>query len=292
MDQGSGTAEGLVGQGPDGPGSPVGRREVLAVSSLGIAALALPSAVAAASGLSFVPDAASYDGDELVAAWLPFDSGADVYGGSGVGASGRIAGELTAHLTQAGTTVSRSNFNPADPEISAVTTGGTYSEWKMRNSSSTLDLATSPHLQFSIGVSDGSLTLATLVLHSVRHMGVGGDTALANLAAYVSTDGFVTSALRRTASLTVAASHRHIVINLGLAGQTFTAGQAVTVRIFPFAMPASRDVRFGPYNSSPAPEPLDASVDSLDPTVVNAPILSVGPNWIAGFVGKYTPAPL
>jgi hypothetical protein len=270
----------------------VGRRELLTVSTLGIGSLALPSATAAASGPSFVPSAVSYDGDVLVAAWLPFDSGADVYGGSGVPASASVDPlRLPAHLTQAGTTVSRSNSNPVDPEISALGTNGSFSEWKMRNSSSTLNLATSPHLQFTIGVNSGSLTLATLVLHSVRHMGTGGETALANLAAYVSTDGFVSSALRRTANLTVASSHRHIVINLGLSGQTFSDGQTVTVRIFPFAMPNSRDVRFGPYNSSPAPEPLDASVDGLNPTVVNAPIFAAGPNWIAGFVGKFTPPP-
>jgi hypothetical protein len=268
----------------------VGRRELLAVSTLGIGSLALPSATAAASGPSFVPTAVSYDGDVLVAAWLPFDSGADVYGGSGVLASGRISSQVTAHLTQAGTTVSRSNLNPVDPEISGTTTDGTYSEWKMRNSVSALNLTTSPHLQFTIGVSSGSLTLATLVLHSVRHMGVGGDTALANLAAYVSTDGFVSSALRRTANVPVN-SNRHVVINLGLSGQTFIAGQTVTVRIFPFAMPTTRDVRFNPYNSDPAPAPLDASVDGLNPTVVNARIVEAGPNWIAGFVGKFTPPP-
>jgi hypothetical protein len=292
MDQGSGGLEPLERLGREGRRDEtmagVGRRELLAVSALGIGSFALPSASAAASSISFVPDAASYDGDELVAAWLPFDSSADVYGGSGVGANGRIASQVTAHLTQAGTTVSRSNFNPVDPEISGI---GPLSEWTMRNSSSTLDLASSPHLQFTIGVTSGSLTLATLVLHSVRHMGVGGDTALANLAAYVSTDGFVSSDLRRTANLTVASSHRHIVINLGLSGRTFTAGQTVTVRIFPFAMPNARDVRFGPYNSSPAPEPLDASVDGLDPTVVNAPIFAQGPNWMAGFVGQFEPPP-
>jgi hypothetical protein len=272
----------------------IARRGVLIGGGLGVAAMVLPSAAAAASGLSFVPTAASYgENDELVAAWLPFDSGADVYSGSGVAASARVASDVTAHLTQAGTTTSRSNFNPVDPEISALTTGGTFSEWKMRNSSSTLDLASSPHLQFSIGVSEGSLTLATLVLHSVRHMGVGGEGALlANLAAYVSTDGFVSSALRRTANVAVGSSFRHIVINLGLSGQTFSAGQTVTVRIFPFAMPDARDVRFGPYDSDPAPAPLDSSVDGLNPTVVNAQVDSTGPNWIAGFVGQFEPDPL
>jgi hypothetical protein len=264
----------------------VGRRELLAVSTLGIGSLALPSATAAASGPSFVPSAVSYDGnDKLVAAWLPFDAGADVYGGSGVLASGRISSQVTAHLTQAGTTTSRNNFNLANPEISGLSP---LTEWRMRNSSSTLDLASSPHLQFTIGVSSGSLALATLVLHSVRNM-AGGVDEPANLAAYVSTDGFVSSALRRTANVAVGSSFRHIVINLGLSEQTFIAGQTVTVRIFPFATPNARVVRFGPYNSDPAPGPLDDSVDVLNPTVVNAEVDSIGPNWIAGFVGRFTP---
>lgn len=264
----------------------VHRRGVLTASALGITTLALPGATAAASTLSFEPAAASYDAaDALVAAWLPFDTDADVYGGPGVAADGILTG-LTAHLTQAGTTVSRGNLNPVDPEITAVDSSS-YSEWAMRNSSQSLDLAASPHLQFSVGVTSGTLQLATLVLHSVRNMAGGDNTELANLAAYVSTDGFVTSTLRRTASIGVGVSFRHIVINLGLSSQTLTSGQTATVRVYPYAMPNARNVRFAPYNSDPAPGPLVGSLDALDPTRVNAQIGATGPNWIAGFVGRY-----
>ena len=258
------------------------RRDVLTATSLGITTVALPSATAAASGLSFVPSAASYsENDVVVAGWLPFASDDEAsYSGDGVAAT-TVAG-LTAHLKLGGTTISYGNLNPVDPEITGEDDTTSQSSWVMRNSSSTLDLANSPHLEFSVSVTSGTLSLATFVLHSIRNQDTPSGSAL-NLAAYVSTDGFATSVLRRTARVEVADSNSHIVVNLGLSAQTFTSG-SVAVRVFPFATPTARDVRLNRYNSDPAPQPLDGSVDTLVPSVVNTAIGGTQ-DWIAAFVG-------
>lgn len=258
---------------------------------LGVTSLILPAAVAAASQQALVPAAFSYAGSEtVVAGWQPFDTGVAANStGEGVAATQTDNDNLVTRLTLGGTTTSVNAGSPADPEISGLNTDGTYSEWRVRNGSSTLNLATSPHLQFTIGIpvdKVGTLSLATLVLHAVRHMGTGGESALlANLAVYVSTDGFATATLRRTASVSVGASFRHIVVNLGLTA-SLGAGQTVTVRVYPYSMPNARVLRFGPFNADPSP--VDIAADAVDGDRVNA-ILQDRNNWMAAFVGVFPP---
>ena len=280
-----------------GPAPHVGRREALTASGLGITSLMLPAASAAASSLAFVPSGYTYSaGDRTVAAWLPFDSGvaATYTANSDKGqAAFQITNDgLSAFVTQAGTTTSTGDASPDDPEISGATVESdpySASAWMMRNSSSTLNLATAPHLRFSVTVNSGSLTLATLVLHSVRNMG-GGAGGPVNLAAYVTAPGDSGATLRRTATLSVADSFRHIVINLGLSDRTFTSG-TVTVQLFPYAMSEAREVRFARYDSDPAPQPLRTPQDSFDDRVLGTLQESSGSgttNWMAAFIGTHT----
>lgn len=267
---------------PTADGRPtMARRSLLVGAGLGVTAMSLPSSVAAASGPSFEPAAFDYGaGDELVAAWLPFNAGTADYSGSGVAADAALS-DLTGNLTQGGTTASQLNLNVGDPEISGQNIA--VADWNVRNSSGSIDTSTSPHLEFSISVGAGALSLGTLVLHAIRNM--DGTGASINLAAYVSTDGFATSTLRRTATLAAGSSFRHVVINLGLAGQTFTTG-TVSVRLFPFLTTPSRPLRLNAFNSSPTPVAL-TSADTIDAARVNTQIGATGPNWIAGFVGSH-----
>lgn len=268
---------------------PVSRRRAIRVAAtaaaLGVTVLVLPQAAAAQSvgGANVTPAAFTFDEelDRPVAGWLPFDAGE----AETTHADATISG-LSAALSLGGTKTSLgSGFALDDPEVRGLTSA-TVTDYRMRNSSSTIDPDGSPHLEFSITVDEGTLSLSTLVLHSVRHMGTGGESALANLAAFVSTDG-TSWTLRRTASIPVEGSHRHVVVNLGLSsplGKNTTA----RVRVFPFSMPNARDVRFGPRNSSPAPTPL-TSADTINDSVTNVAIGETGPNWIAAFIGRYTP---
>jgi len=290
------------------------RRVVLLGGGAGIASLVLPAASAAASTSSFGPQPFTYaTSDRTVAAWLPFDSGdASQYAandGAGVEAKRIATGGLTAFLTQAGTPTSlgEDRTSVADPELSGMDTGEaapTFGEWAMRNSATTLDLASAPHLRFTITVTkeneedpSGSLTLTTLVLHSVQNMDAGSSfTADANLAAYVRVNGGA-AVLRRTVALKASDAFRHIVINLGLS-QVFEAGDTVVVSIYPYAMAEAREVRFAGYFSDPAPVPHTAG-DTIDEDRVTGNLQSSGTeengdgpaSWMAAFIGTYMEPP-
>jgi hypothetical protein len=312
----------------DRPGLTIGRREALTASTLGIGSLLLPAAGAAASPgtLVFEPSAFTYTTETTIAAWLPFDSADEdayerqsqtVEAGDGGGepevefefgpgvVARRVDGDgLTAYLTIGGT-----RGEDGDPEVTGKPGGSatspiepidltpSYSEWRMHNSASVNTLETTPHLDFTINVMSGqgdvsgTLTLATLVLHSVSNMSSAPNNAV-NLAAYVTAPGEsgAVTVLRRTASIPGGVTNRHIVINLGLSGRSFTGGDAVKVRIYPYATDPARDeVRFRRFNSDPAPQPLTGA-DQLDAARVNA-ILDESQNWMAAFVGTYVGPP-
>jgi hypothetical protein len=283
------------------------RRVVLLGGGAGIASLVLPAASAAASTSSFGPQPFTYaTSDRTVAAWLPFDSGdASQYAandGAGVEAKRIATGGLAAFLTQAGTptSVGEDRTSVDDPELSGMDTGEatpTFGEWAMRNSATTLDLASAPRLRFTLTVIDGTLTLTTLVLHSVQNMDAGSSfTADANLAAYVRVNGGA-AVLRRTVALKASDAFRHIVVNLGLA-QVFEAGDSVVVSIYPYAMAEAREVRFAGYFSDPAPVP-HTSGDTIDEDRVTGNLQSSGieangdgpASWMAAFIGTYTEPP-
>jgi hypothetical protein len=314
-------------EGVDPPGLTIGRREALTASTLGIGSLLLPAAGAAASPGTFVfePSAFTYTTETVVAAWLPFDSADEAaYGiqstaldpddeeseveqefGPGVVARRVDRDGLKAYLTIGGT-----GGENGDPEVTGKPGGSatspifepidltpSFSEWRMHNSVSVITLEATPHLDFTINVmsgqggASGTLTLATLVLHSVSNMTSAPNNAV-NLAAYVTTApkvGAAQTVLRRTASIPDGTTNRHIVINLGLSGRSFTGGDAVTVRIYPYATDPARDeVRFRRFNSDPAPQALTAA-DVVDDRV-NA-ILDGSQNWMAAFIGTYDPPP-
>jgi len=286
------------------------RRAVLLGGGVGIASMVLPSAAAAASTLSFGPQNFTYAlTDRTVAAWLPFDSGdAAEYGangGAGVMAKRITTQGITATLTMAGTLTSldQARSSLVDPEVSGLTTGTTptFSEWAMLAGATSLDLANAPHLRFTLTVVEGGLTLTTLLLHSVRNEPAGdASTGDVNLAAYVSAPGTGGGAavLRRTARLRVADGYRHIVITLGLDGRTFTAGDTITVRLYPYATAEARVVRFARFDSDPAPVPLTAG-DTIDEERATGNLEGSGTEengdgpapWMAAFIGTYTEPP-
>jgi hypothetical protein len=292
----------------------VQRRDLLVGGGLGLASMVLPSASVAASTLSFGPQPFTYGSeDRTVAAWLPFDSGdASQYAanaGAGVQAKRVTTAGLTAFMTQAGsaTSVGKDRTSVADPELSGMVTSEatpTFGEWAMRASGTTLDLVNAPHLRFTITVTkeneedpSGSLTLTTLVLHSVQNMDAGSSfTADANLAAYVGVNGGA-AVLRRTVALKASDAFRHIVINLGLS-QVFEAGDTVVVSIYPYAMAEAREVHFAGYFSDPAPVPHTAG-DTIDEDRVTGNLQSSGTeengdgpaSWMAAFIGTYTEPP-
>ena len=276
----------------------VDRRTALSASALGITSLVLPAATAAASSLLFEPSALTYGAsDTAIAGWQPFDSDDPVEysanGGAGVLAERIDRDHLTAYLTVAG-----ANDPAGDPQVTGLdSTPLSFSDWDMQNGSSGVTLETSPHLRFTISVAagGGTLTLATLVLHSVRNM-AGGSNSPVNLAAYVTAPaeggGDPVTTLRRTASILSSSvyptsqSTRHVVINLGLAGRSFAAGDTVTVRVYPYATAEVRQVRLNRYSSDPAPTAHTAQ-DAKDPDRVNA-TLETANDWMAAFVGTYT----
>jgi hypothetical protein len=290
------------------------RRAALTGAALGIGSLALPSATAAASSpssapTSFSPSAFTYTNEVPIAAWIPFDS-ADPASYSAEDGAGVIArridrDRLQAFLTQAGTptstTAALGDAALGDPEVrgSLQGTGGTSSSWRMRNSSSSLALEVTPHLRFSLSVDGGTLTLATLVLHAVSNLAIGaggGSGSAVNLAAYVTApsvtgDGTQVTTLRRTAALPAGEpgdTGRHLVINLGLAGRSFSTG-TITVRLYPYALAEAREVRFGRFTTDPEPLPLTAA-DAVDGEVVNR-VLESETDWMAAFVGTYQGPP-
>jgi hypothetical protein len=283
--------------------APLARRDVLAGTGFGIASLVLPAATAAASEQFFGPQAFAYAAtDRTVAAWLPFDSEASAtYAGSGVLAKRFSTGGLSAFMTQAGSTTSLGTARASltDPGISGLSMDATFSEWAMRNSATTPDLVNAPHLRFTISVVSGTLTLSTLVLHSVRNeLAADVSDSDVSLVAYVTATGVADGAavLRRTATLRVADGYRHIVIDLGLTGTTFVAGGTVVVRLYPYATSVARVVRFARFDSSPAPVALTAA-DTIDESRSNGNLERSGTGeggdgatapWMAAFVGTYT----
>lgn len=264
------------------------RRGLLQLSGLGVTSTLLPSASAAASIPETQPQAFSYGGTETpVAVWEPYDSAA----ASSLAASSKANGIREATLRLGGTTNSLDNANLGDPEISGrdgLFNGGVFRSavFSLRNSSSTLDLADSPYLEFLLDVESGSLTLATLVLYSIRSL----DSPGVKLAAYVSTDGWATATLRRTLGVSSAlapASQRHVVVNLGLSDRTFGQDETVAVRLYPYATAAASELRLAGFDSDPDPV-AHTAVDTIRQDVVGT--LS-GSNRMAAFVGTWTAPP-
>lgn len=242
------------------------RRGALGAAAGAVTAVALPSALASASSIPPTePAAYTYSGQEVLSAWSPFNTDTADYTTAGGVAATNLAANLNGRLTRGGTTQSVSNLNPVDPEIS--TDGGRndltgFCDFKVRNSSNTLNLATSPYLEFSLSMSGGSTTLATFVLYSVRQMSA---SPTVNLAFYVSTNDFASAVLRRTAALVQA--HRHLVVNLGLL-QTFTNPSKVAVRVYPYATPSSPGLRLNRFSNDPAPTALVTPQDTVNTSVV------------------------
>jgi hypothetical protein len=296
--------------GVDRSGLAVGRREALTASTLGIGSLLLPAAGAAASlgTLAFEPSAFAYSTETTIAAWLPFDSddpAAYAVQADEIG-PGVVAKRVDRDLLKAYLTIAGTPGEDGDPQVTGRDGGlatspnepidltPSYSEWRMRNSSSSITLGTTPHLRFTISAltgrnGAGTLTLATLVLHSVSNISSAPNNAV-NLAVFVTAPGAngAETVLRRTASIPDGATDRHIVINLGLSGRSFTGGDSVTVRIYPYATESARDVRFRRFNSDPAPQALTAA-DAVDDRV-NA-ILDSSSDWMAAFIGTFDPPP-
>lgn len=271
-----------VTPGPTDPQPPrLARRGLLQLSGLGVTSTLLPSASAAASIVETQPAAFAYGGsDTTVAVWEPYDSAA----AASLDASSKAAGIATATLRLGGTTNSLGNLNPVDPEISGQDDVTGAAVLSLRNSSSTLDLADSPYLEFELDIASGTLTLATLVLYSIRSM----DSPGVRLAAYVSTDGWATATLRRTLAVSsdLSPSQRHVVVNLGLSEQTFGADDTVAVRLYPYATSAASELRLARFDSDPDPV-AHTDVDTIQPSVVGT---LAGSNRMAAFIGTFTAA--
>jgi len=288
--------------GVDRSGLAVGRREALTASTLGIGSLLLPAAGAAASlgTLAFEPSAFAYSTETTIAAWLPFDSddpAAYAVQADEIG-PGVVAKRVDRDLLKAYLTIAGTPGEDGDPQVTGrdgdLATPPTYSEWRMRNNSSSITLGTTPHLRFTISAltgrnGAGTLTLATLVLHSVSNISSAPNNAV-NLAVFVTAPGAngAETVLRRTANIPDGATDRHIVINLGLSGRSFTGGDSVTVRIYPYATESARDVRFRRFNPESPPQALTAA-DAVDGRV-NA-ILDSSSGWMAAFIGTFDPPP-
>lgn len=270
----------------DCPPPTLTRRQAVAGAAIGLGTLALPTAASAASGIGSALFSPSYgETDGVVASWVGFDNSSGFE--NGVNASTSNV-PVSASLVGGGTTFSTTvNFNPVNPEIS-VSTGRApgefqvgFVDWKMRNGSSSIDVSNSPHLEFRISVSSGLLTLKSLVFYKVRKMG----TNTLRIAAYVSTNNFATSSLRRTAELVQ--QERHLVVDLGISGTPLSPGTTARVRLFPYSTPATEELRLRAYNNEgTAAVPLSSPTDDVKASVGDR--TGAAASYIAAFIGTYS----
>lgn len=243
----------------------VRRRSLLAGAAVGITTSALPRAAMAASPGTLEPSGSfTYPADsEVLLYWTGFDTS------SSTSQAGTAANSTSASgLHQSGGT------NDGTTTVSAGGGGLTYAAWSIQNPDNELsitDAPVSPHLEWTItNTGSGTLEVSSLVLYRVRNLanGTAGDL---RLAFYVSTAaGFASPTLRRTISLSDNLT-RHIVVQLGLTGDsTLANNETATVRAFPYRTSTSRDVRVIQHGSNDGDPltPLIAGPDDIQNTIV------------------------
>jgi len=283
----------------DCPPPTLTRRQAVAGAAIGLGALALPTAASAASGIGSALFSPSYGGtDGVVARWVGFNS----QGSFPAGVAGNTYGgthflNRITDLTLGGTTISESqNSNLANPEISVDNSGGSgdtgFASFRVRNSSSTLDLSTSPYLQFRTAPALGTMNVQSFVLYAARNLRLDGPDMPLNLAFYVSTNDFATATLRRTASLPHN-STSHVVVSLGIGSTTLVANQYVAVRVYPYGTSSTRELRLRAFNGDGLPTALSSPTDAIDESRVGSRISTANDptdasDSIAAFIGTYS----
>ena len=267
-----------------------GHREVLTMSALGVSALLLPSATAAASldGRSLDEDTeVSYvSGDAPLASWRTF-----------------VISSRTDYEVEAEKTGSRRTALIADtgtdqrPNPNAYVGAGTVTagkigfddefsrDWRVLNDPSTtgFDLTASPYVEYRLRtVSNRSVAVRSFVLHSTRAAQEG-----LSLRFYSSTDGFATSTLRRIASHSL--ENRKIVVDLTgtiTGGVTIAGGQTLAVRMYVFTGAAANNVFVDPRNDGGVQPRTGLTAADTAQSAFESPSLIGLPEGAASFIGQ------